>query len=88
MRVVSVPWFHILIAGLYVAIVFLSYFLAFKQLFFFLTLPWSYFITLLGWLLIHVLSEGMESIERMQIAGAFLNAILYLLVTIIDRKQE
>lgn len=88
MRTLRLLWTHIVVACCYLLCVLLTFQNEMHQLFFFLTLPWSFLTTVFGWLLIHTLSGGMEAIYKIEIAGALVNAVIYLSCLIVIRKYD
>lgn len=78
------------LAILYGASVFLTFYLNISFLKFFLALPWSIVITMLGFLLIHIFSG--DVLDYGFLIGALLNLVLFLwlflLKPLIDKSAE
>ena len=75
MRRVTRP---VVISAIYLAIVMSTYFLHLTTVLNILTLPWSYPLMLFSGLIFHATVTGEEQIALLEIAGAFLNVIIFL----------
>lgn len=70
-----------LIAAIYLCLVMLCYASGVDFLFFLITLPWSWLLTIFGWLIIHTADDGLKAIATAQLIGGFVNAGIFLVLT-------
>ncbi len=69
---------HLLTVVIYIVATGLSFCFEVDELFFFLTLPWSWLMAIFAWTIFHVVSDGTEVIRVLQLVGAGVNVTIYL----------
>ena len=75
-----------LIVLLYLGSVVVSYMIGADFLFMLLTLPWSWVLTIFGFLIIHTVPGGWDAIVIGQFIGAIVNALLFLFLS--SKKKQ
>lgn len=69
---------HLVVCVIYLSGVFIAFQIGNEELFFVLTLPWSLIVTLFSWTIFHTFSDGTAVIDRLCLAGAIANIMIYL----------
>ncbi len=69
---------HLVVCVIYISGVFIAFQIGNEELFFVLTLPWSMIVTIFSWTIFHTFSDGTAVIDRLCLAGAVVNVMIYL----------
>lgn len=69
---------HLLFVVTYIVATSLSFYFEVYDLFFYLTLPWSWLMAIFAWTIFHVVIDGIWFIRVIQLVGAGVNVAIYL----------